>query len=124
MRAVVFTGEGQVSVTDVAEPRLQHPDDAVVRVSLAAICGSDLRFFHGKTPMDVGDILGHEAVGVVEAIGDAVTNVTPGDRVVIAFDIACGDCWFCSRGMSALCDDAQMFGGGPFTGSVPGAQAE
>ena len=124
MRAVVFQGPGHVSVIDVADPQLQCPDDAVVRVTRAAICGSDLHFFHGKAPMDAGDVLGHEAVGVVEEVGDAVTGVRPGDRVVIAFDIACGDCWYCSRGMSALCDDAQMFGGGPFTGSVPGAQAE
>lgn len=124
MRAVVFEGPGQVSVTDVADPEVQRPDDAVVRVTRTAICGSDLHFFHAKTPMNIGDVLGHEAVGVVEAVGDAVTRVRPGDRVVIAFDIACGDCWYCSRGMSALCDDAQMFGGGPFTGSVPGTQAE
>ncbi|MEA2555786.1 MAG: hypothetical protein QOI60_1117 [Actinomycetota bacterium] len=124
MRAVVFEGPGLVAVTDVAEPVLLGPDDAVLRVRLSAICGSDLHFFHGKAPMDVGDVLGHEAVGVVEAVGDAVTRVRPGDRAVIAFDIACGDCWYCTRGMSALCDEAQMFGGGPFTGSVPGAQAE
>jgi threonine dehydrogenase-like Zn-dependent dehydrogenase len=124
MRAVVFEGAGRVAVTDVAEPEIMNPEDAVLRVRRAAICGSDLHFFHGKAPMDIGDVLGHEAVGVVEAVGDAVTRVQPGDRAVIAFDIACGDCWYCGRGMSALCDDAQMFGGGPFTGSVPGAQAE
>ena len=124
MRAVVFEGPGHVSVTDVADPELRRPDDAVVRVTRTAICGSDLHFFHGKTPMNVGDVLGHEAVGVVETVGEDVTGVRPGDRVVIAFDIACGDCWYCGRGMSALCDEAQMFGGGPFTGSVPGTQAE
>ncbi len=124
MRAVVFDGAGRVRVSDVAEPQLQSPSDAVVRVTRAAICGSDLHFFHGKTPMDVGDVLGHEAVGVVEEVGQDVLPVQPGDRVVISFDIACGDCWYCSRGMSALCDQGQMFGGGPFTGSVPGAQAE
>jgi len=75
MRAVVFRGPGQVSVTHVAEPELQRPDDAVVRVRRAAICGSDLHFFHGKAPMNVGDVLGHEAVGVVEAVGDACVPV-------------------------------------------------
>ena len=124
MRAVVFDGAGRVRVSDVAEPQLQSPGDAVVRVTRAAICGSDLHFFHGKTPMDVGDVLGHEAVGVVEEVGQDVLRVQPRDRVVISFDIACGDCWYCSRRMSALCDQGQMFGGGPFTGSVPGAQAE
>lgn len=124
MRAVVFDGPGRVSVRDVAEPELQRADDAIVRVTRAAICGSDLHFFHGKTPMNEGDILGHEAVGVVETVGDGVTHVKPGDRVVIAFDIACGDCWYCGRGMSALCDEGRMFGGGPFTGAVPGTQAE
>jgi alcohol dehydrogenase len=124
MRAVVFEGTGRVSVRDVAEPRIGSPEDAIVRVTRTAICGSDLHFLHGKTPMNVGDVLGHEAVGVVEATGDAVSRVRTGDRVVISFDIACGDCWYCGRGMSALCDEAQMFGGGPFTGSIPGAQAE
>jgi 2-desacetyl-2-hydroxyethyl bacteriochlorophyllide A dehydrogenase len=124
MRAVVFDGPGAVSVRDVPDPELRQASDAVVRVTLSAICGSDLHFFHGKTPMDPGDILGHEAVGVVELVGDDVDRVRPGDRVVIAFDIACGDCWYCGRGMSALCEESQMFGGGPFTGSVAGAQAE
>jgi alcohol dehydrogenase len=124
MRAVVFEGPGAVAVRDVPEPELRRSTDAVVRVTLAAICGSDLHFFHGKTPMDAGDILGHEAVGVVEQVGEDIERVRPGDRVVMAFDIACGDCWYCSRGMSALCEESEMFGGGPFTGSVPGAQAE
>ncbi|MEP7060338.1 MAG: alcohol dehydrogenase catalytic domain-containing protein [Actinomycetota bacterium] len=124
MRAVVFEGPGSVAVRDVPEPELLGADDAIVRVTLSAICGSDLHFLHGKTPMDPGDILGHEAVGVVDAVGAGVMRVRPGDRVVISFDIACGDCWYCGTGMSALCDRSQMFGGGPFTGSVPGAQAE
>jgi threonine dehydrogenase-like Zn-dependent dehydrogenase len=68
--------------------------------------------------------MGHEAIGVVESVGSAVERIAPGDRVVVAFDIACGTCWFCRRGESALCEDVRMMGGGPFLGSLPGTQAE
>ncbi len=124
MRAVVFDGVDSVRVADVPDTVVREPGDAVVRVTRTAICGSDLHFFHGKAPVNPGDVLGHEAVGIVEETGPAVTRFRPGERVVVAFDIACGACWYCGRGMSALCEDARMFGGGVFTGSVPGAQAE
>jgi 2-desacetyl-2-hydroxyethyl bacteriochlorophyllide A dehydrogenase len=124
MRAVVLEGEGQVAVREVPDPRLEDAGDAIVRVSTAAICGSDLHFLHGKTPFDVGGVIGHECVGAVQAVGPGVTSFGPGDRVVAAFQIACGRCWFCVRQQSQLCDDARTLGAGPFGGGLDGAQAE
>ena len=105
MRGVVFDGIGRVRVTDVPDPELEEPGDAIVRVTRTAICGSDLHLLHGKAPMEPGEPLGHEAVGVVEAVGDEVRGVRAGDRVAVAFNVACGHCWFCGNGQSALCDD-------------------
>jgi alcohol dehydrogenase len=124
MRAVVFDHEGAVRVADVPEPVLQGPRDAVVRVTRAAVCGSDLHFLHLKAPIDPGEVMGHEAVGVVEAVGEGVTAVAPGDRVVVAFHAACGVCWFCQRGETALCEDFANFGAGAFSGGLAGTQAE
>ncbi|HXF38023.1 MAG TPA: alcohol dehydrogenase catalytic domain-containing protein [Actinomycetota bacterium] len=124
MRAVVFEGVGRVAVRDVPEPRILAPGDALVRVIRASICGSDLHFLRGRAPFDPGTVLGHEAVGVVEAVGEGVRDVRPGTRVAVAFDNACGACWFCRRGETQLCEDLLMLGGGPFTGNLPGAQAE
>ena len=124
MRAVVFRSEGVVDVTTVPEPRIEEPRDAILRVSHAGICGSDLHFFHGKAPMDPGTVMGHEAVGTVEAVGSAVTAVAPRDRVVTSFHIACGACWFCRSGQSGLCEDHRILGGGPFGGDLFGAQAQ
>lgn len=124
MRAVVFEAPGRVRVADVPEPVLEEPGDAIVRVTRTAICGSDLHFFHLKAPIDPGEILGHEAVGVVEGVDERVTRVRPGDRVVVSFDIACGACWFCLRGETSLCDHFRNLGAGAFGGGLPGAQAE
>ena len=123
MRAVVFDDVGKVRLADVPAPALQQPGDAVVRVTRTAICGSDLHFFHGKAPLDPGDVMGHEAVGVVESIGADVTRFATGDRVVVAFNIACGSCWFCGRDETQLCDDFRNLGAGIFGGGLPGAQA-
>jgi threonine dehydrogenase-like Zn-dependent dehydrogenase len=124
VRAVVFAEAGLVRLDEVPEPELLEPTDAIVRVTRAAICGSDLHFFHLKAPVAPGDVMGHEAVGVVDAVGDGVDGFAPGDRVVVAFDIACGTCWFCRRGQSQLCEDSAILGGGTFGGDLPGAQAE
>ena len=124
MRAVVFDAPGRVRVVDVPEPVLRERGDAIVRVTRTAICGSDLHLFHLKAPIDPGEILGHEAVGVVEAVDEGVTSVRPGDRVVVSFDIACGACWFCLRGETSLCEDFRNLGAGAFGGGLPGAQAE
>ncbi|HVF08905.1 MAG TPA: alcohol dehydrogenase catalytic domain-containing protein [Actinomycetota bacterium] len=124
MRAVVFAEPGRVEVSDVPGPLIRHPADALVRVTRAAICGSDLHFLHAKTPTAPGQVLGHEAVGVVEAVGGEVASVRPGDRVVLSFAVACGACWFCARGETNLCEHAAVFGAGPFGGNLAGTQAE
>ena len=124
MRAVAFEGIGRVAVREVADPRLEEPSDALVRVTASAICGSDLHFLSGKAPIEPGETLGHEAVGVVEAVGDEVVRFSPGDRVVVAFDIVCGRCWFCRRGQTQLCDEFRNLGAGAFGGGLAGAQAE
>ena len=124
MKAVVYEDVRRLSVSDVPDPTIEDPHDAIVRVTLAAICGSDLHFFHGKAPLMPGDGIGHEGVGVVEAVGPEVEVFKPGDRVVLAFDIVCGHCWFCRRGQTALCEEFRNLGGGPFGGSLGGTQAE
>jgi threonine dehydrogenase-like Zn-dependent dehydrogenase len=124
VRAVVFVAAGAVRVVDVSDPALVEPTDAVVRITRSAICGSDLHFFHLKAPVAPGDVMGHEAVGVVDAVGSDVTTVAPGDRVVVSFTIACGSCWFCRRGQSQLCERSAILGAGTFGGDLPGAQAE
>ena len=123
MRAVVFEDVGNVRVVDLADPTVEEAEDAVVRVTRTAICGSDLHFFHGKAPIGQGDVLGHEAVGVVESVGSNVSRFAPDDRVVVAFNIACGACWFCLRGETQLCDHFRNLGAGAFGGSLAGAQA-
>ena len=124
MRAVVFEGIGSVAVTELPDPTLEHPDDAIVRITRAGICGSDLHLLRGKAPMEPGEQLGHEACGVVEAVGEGVTNISAGDRVSIAFNVACGRCWFCLHEQTALCEDGSIFGYGIFGGGLPGSQAE
>ena len=124
MRAVVFEEVGRVRVAEVPDPVIETPGDAIVRVTLSAICGSDLHFLHGKTPIEPGESIGHEAVGVVVSVGPAVRVVRPGDRVVVSFQIACGRCWFCRRGQTQLCEQFRSLGAGAFGGSLPGAQAE
>jgi threonine dehydrogenase-like Zn-dependent dehydrogenase len=124
VRAVVYAGVGRVEVTDIPEPELEHPRDAIIRVSVSAICGSDLHFLHGKAPLDPGESIGHEAVGVVEAVGSEVERFRPGDRVIVAFDNACGTCWFCRHGQTQLCEDYRSLGAGIFGGGLGGAQAE
>jgi alcohol dehydrogenase len=124
MRGVVFDGIGSVAVADLPDPAVRRPDEAVVRITRAGICGSDLHLLHGKAPMEPGEQLGHEACGVVEAVGGEVTDVVPGDRVSIAFNVACGRCWFCRNGQTALCEEGSIFGYGIFGGGLPGSQAE
>ncbi len=124
MRAVVFGDVGRVLVEDVPEPAIEEPGDAILRVAVAAICGSDLHLYHGKAPVEPGATLGHEVVGVVEEVGSAVARFRPGDRVVASFAVACGACWFCRAGQTALCEDLRMLGLGVFGGGLAGAQAE
>jgi threonine dehydrogenase-like Zn-dependent dehydrogenase len=124
VKAVVFEDIDRVALEEVPEPTIEEPGDAIVRITAAGICGSDLHFLHGKAPLSPGDTIGHEGVGVVEEVGSEVRRFGPGARVVIAFDIVCGDCWYCRHGQTALCEDFQMLGGGAFGGNLLGAQAE
>lgn len=108
MKALAWHGKEDVRVDEVPEPSLQEPTDAVVRVTATAICGSDLHLYSKLGPvMGEGDILGHEAVGVVEETGPEVTHVSPGDRVVVPFNISCGRCFMCERGLQSQCETTQ-----------------
>jgi threonine dehydrogenase-like Zn-dependent dehydrogenase len=134
MRALTWQGTGKVSVETVPDPTIQEPTDAIVRMTSTAICGSDLHLYDVLGMyIDAGDILGHEPMGVVEAVGADVTHIKPGDRVVIPFNISCGHCWMCSKGFFAQCETTQvtsegkgasLFGYTKLYGQVPGAQAE
>jgi threonine dehydrogenase-like Zn-dependent dehydrogenase len=124
VRGVVLDRIGSVAVSELPEPEIEDPRDAIVRVSVAAICASDLHFVHGKAPLDPGEPIGHEAVGVVERVGPEVRTIRPGQRVVVAFHVSCGACWFCEHGQTQLCEDWRMLGAGLFGGSLGGAQAE
>jgi threonine dehydrogenase-like Zn-dependent dehydrogenase len=106
MKAVCWWGKEDVRVVDVPDPTIIKPHDAIVRVSLTAICGSDLHLYGGFVPtMMRGDILGHEFMGEVVEVGPSVKNLKVGDRIIVPFPIACGKCWFCTEGMSSLCDN-------------------
>lgn len=107
MKAVCWHGKHNVQVDRVPDPEILNPRDAIIRVTLTGICGSDLHLYNGKIPtMKEGDILGHEFVGVVVELGSAVTNFSKGDRVIVPFPISCGDCWYCQQGLWALCDNS------------------
>ena len=134
MKAVVWHGVGDIRLDDVAEPTLKEPEDAIVRLTSSAICGTDLHFVRGTMAgMKPGTILGHEGVGVVEALGENVRNFERGERVVICSTIACGSCSYCRAGYYAQCDRANpngpqagtaFFGGPEPTGPFDGLQAE
>jgi len=134
MRAVTWHGRRDVRVDTVPDPRLEQPTDAIVRVTSTGICGSDLHLYEVMGPfMREGDVLGHEPIGVVEEVGADVTQIKPGDRVVIPFNIACGHCFMCERGLQSQCETTQMrdqgmgaalFGYTKLYGEVPGGQAE
>jgi threonine dehydrogenase-like Zn-dependent dehydrogenase len=107
MKAVCWYGTGDVRIERVPDPTILNPRDAIVRVTTTAICGSDLHLFNGFIPtMHAGDILGHEFMGEVVETGSAVSNLRAGDRVVVPFPIACGNCFFCARGDWSLCDNS------------------
>ena len=125
MRAVVFVGQGRIRVEDVPKPEVADAGDAVVRVSLSSICGSDLHLLDGHTPgMEEGSVIGHEFVGVIEATGPGVEGHAPGDRVLGSFLIACGACPECEERRFNFCRNRRALGQGSFTGNLDGAQAE
>lgn len=134
MRALTWQGVHDVRVEDVPDPRITEETDAVIRVTSTAICGSDLHLYDILGPfLNPGDVLGHEAMGVVEQVGGAVRRLHVGDRVVIPFVIACGECFMCLRGLSTQCERTQnrdqgtgaaLYGYTELYGRVPGGQAQ
>jgi threonine dehydrogenase-like Zn-dependent dehydrogenase len=134
MKALTFHGKRDVRVDEVPDPTIEEPTDAIVRITSTAICGSDLHLYEVLGMfIDEGDILGHEPMGIVEEVGPEVTGIQPGDRVVIPFNIACGDCWMCNQKLFAQCETTQvreedkgaaLFGYTRLYGQVPGGQAE
>ena len=98
MQAVAFYGPRDVRVEEVPKPQIEEPDDVLLRVDRAAICGTDLHPYHGRLEIEEGFVLGHEYMGTIEDKGDGVTQFEEGDRVVGSFFVSCGKCWFCRRG--------------------------
>ena len=124
MRAVTFQAPGVVSVEERPEPELIDAGDAIVRIEATGVCGSDLHIYHGRVQIEEGFTIGHEYVGTVLAAGDAVTRVAVGDRVLGCFQTACGECFFCRRGLYHRCVHSRTFGHGATLGSLQGTQAE
>jgi threonine dehydrogenase-like Zn-dependent dehydrogenase len=134
MKAVTWQGVEDVRVEEVPDPTITEPTDAVVRITSSGLCGSDLHLYKVLGAfIDPGDVLGHEPMGVVEEVGSEVTQIAPGDRVVIPFNISCGHCWMCEHQLFAQCETTQnrntgtgasLFGYTKLYGQVPGGQAE
>ena len=134
MKALTFHGKRDVRVEEVPDPGIEQPTDAIVRITSTAICGSDLHLYEVLGMfIEEGDVLGHEPMGIVEEVGSEVTHVKEGDRVVIPFNISCGDCWMCKEKLFAQCETTQnreqekgasLFGYTKLYGEVPGGQAE
>lgn len=141
MKALCWHGKEHVQIDTVPDPKLENSRDAIIKVSACAICGSDLHLYDGYMPtMESGDVLGHEFMGEVVEVGSDVTNLKKGDRVVVPFNIACGDCWFCKKQLFSLCDRSNpnakvaagimgqspsgLFGYSHMLGGFPGGQAE
>jgi threonine dehydrogenase-like Zn-dependent dehydrogenase len=134
MKALAWYGTRDVRVENFPDPTIQEPTDAIVRITSTAICGSDLHLYEVLGMfLKEGDIIGHEPMGIVEAVGPEVTHIKPGDRVAIPFNISCGHCWMCDRQLFAQCETTQvrdqnkgaaLFGYTKLYGAVPGGQAE
>lgn len=134
MKAVVFHAIGDIRLEDVSEPVIEQPTDAIVRLTMSAICGTDLHFVRGTfSGVAKGQILGHEGVGIVERVGAEVRTIKVGQRVIIPSTVGCGHCQFCEQGFFAQCDNANpqgkragtvFFGGPEAAGNLKGLQAE
>ncbi|MFJ6653943.1 zinc-dependent alcohol dehydrogenase [Microbacterium sp. NPDC091313] len=133
MKAMEYRGPYRVGVADKPDPVIEHPNDAIVRVELAAICGSDLHLYHGMMPdTRIGHTFGHEFIGRVVEIGSSVQNLQVGDRVMVPFNIYCGSCFFCARGLYSNCHNVNpnatavggIYGYSHTTGGYDGGQAE
>jgi S-(hydroxymethyl)glutathione dehydrogenase / alcohol dehydrogenase len=132
MKAVTYQGIKNVQVKEVEDPKIQKPDDMIIKVTSTAICGSDLHLIHGMIPnLQENYVIGHEPMGIVEEVGPDVTNLKKGDRVIIPFNIACGECFYCKNHLESQCDNSNengdmgaYFGYSGTTGGYPGGQAE
>jgi threonine dehydrogenase-like Zn-dependent dehydrogenase len=133
MKALTYRGPSKLKVAEKPDPRIEHPNDIILRVTRSAICGSDLHLYHGLVPdTRVGSTFGHEFAGVVEEAGADVQSLKCGDRVVVPFNISCGTCFFCQRALTSVCDNANpasdivggVFGYSHTTGGYDGGQAE
>ena len=133
MRAMNYRGPYRVRIDEKPMPQIQHPQDAVVRVTRSCICGSDLHLYHGLVPdTRVGTTFGHEFTGIVEEVGPEVRNLKPGDHVLVPFNIACGRCHFCKQGLFGNCHESNpeatavgaIFGYSHTAGGFDGGQAE
>jgi len=134
MRAVTWQGRRDVRVEDVPDPRIEKPNDAIVKVTSSGLCGSDLHLYETLGPfMGEGDVLGHEPMGIVQEVGPETGDLRVGDRVVMPFQICCGHCWMCEQGLQTQCETTQvrdqgmgaaLFGFSKLYGEVPGAQAQ
>jgi threonine dehydrogenase-like Zn-dependent dehydrogenase len=130
---MVYRGPYKIRVEDKGIPRIEHPNDAIVRVVLGAICGSDLHLYHGMMPdTRIGHTFGHEFIGVVDEVGSSVRNLSVGDRVMVPFNVFCGTCWYCARGLYSNCHNVNpnatavggIYGYSHTTGGYDGGQAE
>jgi threonine dehydrogenase-like Zn-dependent dehydrogenase len=134
MKAVTWQGVHDMQVSDVPDPRIEQPTDAIVQVTSTALCGSDLHLYETLgTFMEPGDIVGHEPMGVVTEVGPEVSDLQVGDRVVVPFNVSCGACWMCDQGLNSQCETTQnrehgtgasLFGYSKLYGQVPGGQAQ
>jgi threonine dehydrogenase-like Zn-dependent dehydrogenase len=134
VKALTWQGNHDVRVEEVPDPKIEQPTDAIIKVTSSGICGSDLHLYEVLGAfIDPGDVLGHEPMGVVEEVGSEVTHIQPGDRVVIPFNISCGHCYTCGKGLQSQCETTQVheYGTGAsllgytkLYGQVPGGQAE
>ncbi|MBY0336862.1 MAG: glutathione-dependent formaldehyde dehydrogenase [Acetobacteraceae bacterium] len=141
MKAITWHGKGDMRCEQVPDPRIEHPRDCIIKVTSCAICGSDLHIFNGVIPtMKSGDVVGHESMGEVVEVGPECRNLKPGDRVVVPFPIACGECFFCQKGFFSGCErsnpnfemarklwgnsPAALFGYSHLLGGIAGGQAE
>ena len=133
MLAMTYQGKRRIKIKEKPDPRIEHPNDIILDVTRTAICGSDLHLFHGLIPdTRVGTTFGHEFAGVVAEVGSSVESLKVGDRVVVPFNIACGTCFYCSRGLTSICENTNpcstiaggVFGFSHTTGGFDGGQAE
>ncbi|KKE77962.1 glutathione-dependent formaldehyde dehydrogenase [Bacilli bacterium] len=131
MKAVTYQGKYKVEVKKVADPIIKDPQDIIVKITSTAICGSDLHLYQGNFPLPIDYMIGHEPMGIVEEVGPEVTRVKKGDRVVIPFTVACGECPYCHNHLESQCDHSNphydsggYFGYSEKFGNYPGGQAE